>query len=147
RFDGWFYVAVTSTGIYCRPSCPARTPARANVRFLPSAAAAHAAGFRAILRCRPDAVPGSPDWCLRGYVTGRELRLIARGVVDREGVEALAARVGYSTRQLRRLLVAEVGAGPLALARAQRSRTARLLIERTSLPFATVAFASGFSSV
>src|SRR5580658_7903374 len=120
RFDGWFFTAVTSTGIYCRPSCPARTPAPANVRFYPTAAAAQRAGFRACLRCRPDASPGSPEWNVRADVVARAVRLIADGAVDREGVGGLAGQLGYTTRQLERLLQAEVGAGPLALARAQR---------------------------
>jgi AraC family transcriptional regulator of adaptative response / DNA-3-methyladenine glycosylase II len=147
RFDGWFYVAVTSTGIYCRPSCPAVTPRRANVRFYPSAAAAQGAGFRACKRCRPDAVPGSPEWDVRTDVVARAMRLIADGVVDRDGVPGLARRLGYTERHLNRLLAAEVGAGPLALARARRAHTARLLIETTSLPITEVAFAAGFASV
>ena len=147
RFDGWFFTAVTSTGIYCRPSCPAMTPKRANMRFLPSAAAAQRAGFRACKRCRPDATPGSPEWNLRADLVARAMRLIADGVVDREGVPGLARRLGYSERQLHRQLVAELGAGPLALARAQRAQTARLLIETTTLPMADVAFAAGFASI
>lgn len=147
RFDGWFVTAVTSTGIYCRPSCPARTPARRHVRFHPTAAAAQAEGFRACKRCRPDASPGSPGWDARGDVVARAVRLIADGAVDREGVAGLAGRVGYSERHLNRLFRAEVGAGPLALARAQRSQTARTLIETTELPMAQVAFAAGFASV
>jgi len=147
RFDGWFYVAVSSTGIYCRPSCPAVTPKRRNVAFYPTAAAAQAAGYRACLRCRPDASPGSPEWNLRADVAGRTMRLIADGVVDREGVDGLARRLAYSPRQLRRLLQAELGAGPLGLARAQRAHTARLLIETAELPFADIAFAAGFASL
>jgi AraC family transcriptional regulator, regulatory protein of adaptative response / DNA-3-methyladenine glycosylase II len=147
RFDGWFYAAVASTGIYCRPGCPAPTPRRSNVSFFPTVAAAQAAGFRACLRCRPDASPGSPEWNLRADVAGRAMRLIADGVVDREGVDGLARRLAYSPRQLRRLLQAELGAGPLALARAQRAHTARLLIETADLPFAEVAFAAGFASL
>ncbi len=147
RFDGQFFCAVTSTGIYCRPSCPARTPKRENMRFYATAAAAQQAGFRACLRCRPDATPGSPAWNLRADVVGRAMRLIRDGVVDREGVEGLAGRLGYSTRQLNRLITAEVGTGPLALARAQRSQTARILLESTDLPVAHVAFAAGFASV
>src|SRR5215213_9893549 len=118
RFDGWFYVAVTSTGIYCRPSCPAVTPKRSHVRFYPTAAAAQYAGFRACKRCRPDAVPGSPEWDTRADIVARTMRLIADGVVDRDGVAGLARRLGYTERHLNRLLSAEVGAGPLALARA-----------------------------
>ena len=147
RFDGQFFCAVTSTGIYCRPSCPARTPKRENMRFYATAAAAQQAGFRACLRCRPDATPGSPEWNIRADVVARAMRLIRDGVVDREGVEGLASRLGYSARQLNRLLTAEVGTGPLALARAQRSQTARVLLETTDLPVAHVAFAAGFASV
>lgn len=147
RFDGVFVTAVHTTGIYCRPSCPARTPGFANVSFFPTAAAAQAAGFRACKRCLPDATPGSPDWDVRADVAGRAMRLTADGVVDREGVPGLAARLGYSSRQLGRILTAELGAGPLALARARRAQIARVLIETTDLPLAEVAFAAGFSSV
>jgi AraC family transcriptional regulator of adaptative response / DNA-3-methyladenine glycosylase II len=147
RFDGWFFTAVTSTGIYCRPSCPAMTPKASNVGFYPSAAAAQAAGFRACRRCRPEAVPGSPEWDQKADVAGRAMKLIADGTVDREGVAGLARRLGYSERQLNRQLIATLGAGPLALARAQRASTARILIETTSLPFAQVAFGAGFASV
>src|SRR6202020_150927 len=147
RFDGWFVTAVQTTGIYCRPSCPVRPPFARNVRFYPTAAAAQRAGFRACKRCRPDASPGSPEWNVRGDVVARAMRLIADGTVDRDGVGGLAAHLGYTTRQLERVLQAEVGAGPLALARAQRGQTARLLIESTDLPFGDVAFAAGFSSI
>ncbi|PWR15103.1 hypothetical protein DKT69_12545, partial [Micromonospora sicca] len=147
RFDGWFYTGVTSTGIYCRPSCPATTPKRQNVRFFPSAAAAQGAGLRACRRCRPDAAPGSPQWDVRADVVGRAMRLIADGVVDRDGVPGLAARLGYTERHLHRMLRAELGAGPLALARAQRAQTARILIETTGLGMAEIAFAAGFGSV
>jgi AraC family transcriptional regulator, regulatory protein of adaptative response / DNA-3-methyladenine glycosylase II len=147
RFDGVVFIAVTSTGIYCRPSCPARTPMRKNVRFYPSAAAAQQAGFRACLRCRPDATPGSPEWNLRADLVARAMRLIRDGTVDREGVEGLARRLGYSERQLNRLVTAEIGTGPLAIARAQRSQTARVLLETTSLPISHIAFAAGFASV
>lgn len=147
RFDGWFFTAVHTTGIYCRPSCPARTPLARNVSFFTTAAAAQAAGFRACRRCRPDAVPGSPEWDIRADVVARAMRLIADGEVERSGVPGLAARLGYSERQLHRLLVGELGVGPLALARAQRAQTARLLIETTDLPMADVAFAAGFASI
>jgi AraC family transcriptional regulator of adaptative response / DNA-3-methyladenine glycosylase II len=147
RFDGWFVTAVLTTGIYCRPSCPVRPPFARNVRFYPTAAAAQRAGFRACKRCRPDASPGSPEWNIRGDLVARAMRLIADGTVDREGVSGVAARLGYTTRQLERLLQAETGAGPLALARAQRTQTARVLIETTDLPFGDVAFAAGFSSI
>jgi AraC family transcriptional regulator of adaptative response / DNA-3-methyladenine glycosylase II len=147
RFDGWFITAVTSTGIYCRPSCPAMTPKRENVRFYPTAAAAQQAGFRACKRCRPDAAPGSPEWDGRADVVARAMRLIGDGVVDREGVPGLATRLGYSVRQLQRMLLAELGAGPIAIARAQRAQTARVLIETTELSMLEIAFAAGFSSV
>ena len=147
RFDGWFYTAVTSTHIYCRPSCPAQTPMRKNVRFYPSAAAAQLAGFRACKRCRPDASPGSPEWNSRADVAARAMRLIADGLVDREGVNGLAQQLGYSVRQLERVLQHEIGAGPIAIARAQRAQTARILIETTNLTMTDVAFAAGFSSV
>ncbi|MET8042901.1 AlkA N-terminal domain-containing protein [Micromonospora sp. NPDC005215] len=147
RFDGWFYTGVTSTGIYCRPSCPAITPKRQNVRFFPSAAAAQGVGLRACRRCRPDAAPGSPLWDVRADVVGRAMRLIADGVVDRDGVPGLASRLGYTERHLHRMLSAEMGAGPLALARAQRAQTARILIETTDLGMAEIAFAAGFGSV
>ncbi len=147
RFDGWFVTAVSSTGIYCRPSCPAITPKRRNVRFYPSAAAAQRNGFRACRRCRPDAAPGSPEWDVRADVVGRAMRLIGDGVVDRAGVPGLAGRLGYTQRHLHRMLTAELGAGPLALARAQRAQTARVLIESTDLGLAEIAFAAGFGSV
>ena len=147
RYDGLFYTGVRTTGIYCRPSCPARTPQRANVTFHRTAAAAQLAGFRACKRCLPDATPGSPAWDLRGDLAGRAMRLISDGVFEREGVEGLSRRLGYSTRQLTRLLTEELGAGPQALARARRAQQARALIESTSLPLSDVAFAAGFSSV
>ncbi|MEV5282533.1 Ada metal-binding domain-containing protein [Streptomyces sp. NPDC052811] len=147
RFDGEFFFAVATTGIYCRPSCPAVTPRRKNVRFFPSAAAAQGHGFRACRRCRPDAVPGSAEWNARADVVGRAMRMIGDGVVDREGVPGLATRLGYSTRQVQRQLTAEVGAGPVALARAQRAHTARVLLQTTGLPVTEIAFAAGFASV
>ncbi|MEV6168734.1 AlkA N-terminal domain-containing protein [Streptomyces sp. NPDC051954] len=147
RFDGEFFFAVETTGIYCRPSCPAVTPKRRNVRFFTTAAAAQGSGFRACRRCRPDAVPGSAEWNVRADVVGRAMRLIGDGVVDREGVAGLAVRLGYSARQVQRQLTAELGAGPVALARAQRSHTARVLLQTTSLPVTEIAFASGFASV
>ncbi|MFF3736218.1 AlkA N-terminal domain-containing protein [Streptomyces sp. NPDC002566] len=147
RFDGWFFTAVLTTGIYCRPSCPVVAPKPENMTFHPSAAACQQAGFRACKRCRPDTSPGSPEWNQRADLLARAMRLIADGVVDRDGVPGLAARLGYSARQVERQLLAELGAGPLALARAQRAQTARLLIETTELPMADVAFAAGFASV
>ncbi|AUG76530.1 AraC family transcriptional regulator [Kitasatospora sp. MMS16-BH015] len=147
RFDGVFFTGVRTTGIYCRPSCPAVTPKRVNCTFYPTAAAAQGAGFRACRRCRPDAVPGSPEWNHRADLVGRAMRLIGDGVVDREGVGGLAGRLGYSARQVQRQLTAELGAGPIALARAQRAQTARLLLQTTDLPVTEVAFAAGFASV
>ncbi|MBP2327390.1 AraC family transcriptional regulator of adaptative response / DNA-3-methyladenine glycosylase II [Kibdelosporangium banguiense] len=147
RFDGWFFTAVLTTRIYCRPSCPVVPPKPENMVFYPSAAAAQQAGFRACKRCRPDASPGSPQWNERADLVARAMRLIADGVVDRDGVPGLAARLGYSVRQIQRQLVAELGAGPLALARAQRAQTARLLIETTTVPLTDVALAAGFGSI
>ncbi len=147
RYDGHFFVGVLSTGIYCRPSCPARLPRRRNVRLFRSAAAAQEVGLRACKRCDPDAAPGSPAWNRRADVAGRAFRLIAEGEVDRRGVPGLAAQLGYSERQLQRILLAEVGAGPVALARAQRAQAARLLIESTGVSFGEVALAAGFGSV
>jgi AraC family transcriptional regulator of adaptative response / DNA-3-methyladenine glycosylase II len=147
RFDGQFIAGVHSTGIYCRPSCPAMTPKPGNVSFYRTAAAAHEAGLRACKRCQPDAVPGSPEWNLRDDLASRAMRLVHDGVVEREGVPGLAARLGYTPRHLTRVLTAELGAGPLALARAHRAQTARTLLAATDLPVADIAFASGFGSL
>ncbi len=147
RFDGWFVTGVRSTGIYCRPSCPATTPMARNITFLPTAAAAQAAGFRACKRCRPDTSPGSPEWNVRADLVARAMRLINDGVVARDGVPGLAGRLGYSVRQVERAMQAEVGAGPLAIARADRAQTARILIETTDLPLSQVAHAAGFGSI
>jgi AraC family transcriptional regulator of adaptative response / DNA-3-methyladenine glycosylase II len=147
RFDGVFYTGVRTTGIYCRPSCPAVLPKRQNVEFFVTAAAAQQAGFRACKRCRPDLTPGSPEWDVNADVAGRAMRMIADGVVEREGVTGLASRTGYTPRHLNRMLVQHLGAGPLALARARRAHTARILIETTDLGLADVAFAAGFASV
>lgn len=148
RFDGWFITAVLTTGIYCRASCPTPVhPKRENVRFYPTAAAAQLAGFRACKRCRPDASPGSPEWNVRGDLVGRAMHLISDGVIDRDGVSGVARRLSVSERHLHRVMVSELGAGPLAIARAQRAQTARTLIETTALSFTEVAFAAGFASV
>ncbi len=147
RFDGVFVLAVRTTGIYCRPSCPARTPLVRNVEFFTTGAAAHEAGYRACKRCLPDAVPGSPEWNLRSDVAARAMRLITDGVVEREGVAGLAGRLGYTTRHLGRLLTAELGAGPLALARAHRAQAARQLLVATDLPISDIAHAAGFGSI
>ena len=111
RFDGVFYTGVRTTGIYCRPSCPATTPQRKNVTFFVTAAAAQGAGFRACRRCRPDLTPGSPEWDVKADVAGRAMRMIADGVVERDGVEGLASRSGYTSRHLNRLLSEQLGAG------------------------------------
>lgn len=147
RFDGMFYIGVRTTGIYCRPSCPAMTPGRQNVTFHPSAAAAQGAGYRACKRCLPDATPGSPEWDLHADLAGRAMRLIADGTLEREGVDGLAGRLGYSSRHLNRLLVDAYGAGPLALARSRRAQIARTLIETSSMTLSDVAFAAGFASI
>src|SRR5258708_6541041 len=147
RFDGRFFTAVTTTGIYCRPICPAPTPHAAPVSFYACAAAAAAAGFRACRRCHPEASPGSPDWNMRADLVARALYLIADGIIDTEGVAGLARRLSVSERHLHRELVAEVGVGPLALARTHRAQTARLLIDQTSLSLSTIAFAAGFASI
>ncbi len=147
RFDGQFVTAVSSTGIYCRPSCPARTPKPSNVTFYRTSAAAHDAGYRACKRCLPEAVPGDPGWNLRSDTATRAMRLITDGEVDRTGVQGLADRLGYSSRHLNRILREELGAGALALARAHRAQTARTLLCGTTLRFADVAFAAGFGSI
>ena len=147
RFDGAFVTAVLTTKIYCRPSCPAMTPKRRNMRFYPTPAAAQEAGFRACKRCRPDAAPGSPDWDLRADLVARAVRLIGDGVVEREGISGLARRLGYSARQLHRLVFAELGTGPLRLAVARRVQSARTLLETTDLPVSDVAWAAGFGSI
>jgi AraC family transcriptional regulator of adaptative response / DNA-3-methyladenine glycosylase II len=147
RFDGVFYTGVRTTGIYCRPSCPARTPRPGNVTFHPTAAAAQAAGYRACRRCLPDATPGSPAWDAAADVAGRAMRLIGDGLVEREGVTGLASRLGYSPRHLTRVLTGQLGAGPLALARARRAQVARTLLETTGLGSTDVAYAAGFASI
>jgi AraC family transcriptional regulator of adaptative response / DNA-3-methyladenine glycosylase II len=147
RFDGQFIAGVHSTGIYCRPSCPAITPKASNVTFYRTAAAAHEAGLRACKRCQPDAVPGSPDWNLRDDLAARAMRLVQDGVVERDGVEGLARRLGYTSRHVSRVLHEELGAGPLALARAHRAQTARSLLAATDLSVSDIAFAAGFGSL
>jgi AraC family transcriptional regulator of adaptative response / DNA-3-methyladenine glycosylase II len=147
RYDGQFVTAVHSTGIYCRPSCPARTPRSSGVTFYATSAAAHLAGYRACKRCLPEATPGSPEWDLREDVAGRAMRLVTDGEVERSGVTGLAERLGYSPRHLTRILQAELGAGPKALSRAHRAQTARTLLTSSSLPMADVAFAAGFASI
>ena len=147
RWDGRFYLGVTSTGIYCRPSCPARKPKPENCRFFPNAAACVAAGFRACKRCRPDALPGSRDWDHRSDLVARAVRSIRDGAVDAVGVPGLASSLAVSERHLRRMLFDEIGATPLQLARTRRAHAARTLIEQTTLSLTDVAFAAGFGSV
>ncbi|PPK90817.1 AraC family transcriptional regulator of adaptative response / DNA-3-methyladenine glycosylase II [Kineococcus xinjiangensis] len=147
RFDGRIYLAVATTGIYCRPSCPARTPRPENCRWFRSAAAAVSAGFRACKRCRPDALPGTRDHDASAGLADRAVRLIGEGAVDDGGIAGLAARLAVSERHLHRVLVAAVGAGPQQLNRTRRAQTARMLLEQTPLPVTDVAFAAGFASV
>ena len=147
RFDGRLYVGVLSTGIYCRPSCPARTPKPAHCTYFPTAAACVAAGFRACRRCRPDAQPGSPDWDVDADLAGRALRLVTDGAADDGGVAGLARRLAVSPRHLHRVLVAQLGASPVQLAQTRRAQVARMLLEQTTWPMADVAFAAGFTSV
>jgi len=147
RFDGRFFVGVLSTGIYCRPVCPARTPLRRNVRFFGSAAAAVAAGLRACRRCRPDSLPGSREWDHRSDLVARALRLLGSGAADEGGVEAVARALNVTQRHLNRALTAEVGTTAGQLARTRRAQTARLLLEHTTLTLTDVAFAAGFGSV
>jgi AraC family transcriptional regulator, regulatory protein of adaptative response / DNA-3-methyladenine glycosylase II len=147
RYDGVFIAGAISTGVYCRPSCAKTLPLRRNVRFFESTAAAQEAGLRACKRCQPDGMPGSATWNRRADIAARAFRLIVDGLVDREGVAGLARRVGYSERQLHRILVAELGAGALSLARAQRAQSARLLIDSSDLSLGEVALAAGFGSI
>ena len=147
RFDGKFFIAVTSTRIYCRPICPARSPKDENVRYFSTAAAAQAAGFRPCLRCRPEASPGTPAWFGTSSVVSRALRLIGDGALDRESVEQLADRLGVTARHLRRLFVQHLGAAPSDVALTRRIHFAKKLIDETPLPIAQIAFAAGFGSL
>jgi AraC family transcriptional regulator, regulatory protein of adaptative response / DNA-3-methyladenine glycosylase II len=148
RFDGEFYIAVKTTGVYCRPSCPTPIqPKRKNIEFHRTAASAQLAGFRSCKRCRPDASTGNPARLRNNDLAGRALRLIEDGLVDRGGVSGLANELALSERQLGRVLMAELGAGPLALARARRANTARMLVESTELGIGEIAFAAGFASI
>jgi AraC family transcriptional regulator of adaptative response / DNA-3-methyladenine glycosylase II len=147
RFDGRFFIAVTTTGIYCRPICPARAPKDEHVRYFPSAAAAEAAGFRPCLRCRPEASPGTPAWVGTSGIVSRALRLIGEGALDGEGVEKLAERLGVTSRHLRRLFLQHLGAAPMDVALTRRVHSAKKLLDETAVPFSDVAFAAGFKSV
>jgi AraC family transcriptional regulator of adaptative response / DNA-3-methyladenine glycosylase II len=147
RFDGQFYVGVRSTGIYCRPICPANAPKRENVRFFPSAAAASEAGYRPCLRCRPECAPGTPAWNGTSTTVRRGLRLISTGALDDGNVENLADRLGVTSRHLRRLFTKHVGASPLAVAHTQRLHFAKRLIDETTLPMSRVSAAAGYGSI
>lgn len=146
RFDGRFFIAVKTTGIYCRPVCPANSPKPENVTFYPTAAAAGEAGYRPCLRCRPECAPGTPAWAGSSTTVKRGLRLIADGALDEGNVEALADRLGVTSRHLRRLFTKHLGASPLAVAHTQRLHFAKRLIDQTSLPMAEIAVAAGFGS-
>ncbi|MEN8160457.1 MAG: AlkA N-terminal domain-containing protein [Myxococcota bacterium] len=147
RFDGRFFVGVASTGVYCRPICPARTPLRRNCRFFPAAAAAADAGFRPCRRCRPEASPTSAAWQGTSAVVARALRLVEGGALDQGSVADLAARVGSGERHLRRLFVEHVGASPVAVAQTRRVHFAKQLLDETALPITTIAHAAGFASL
>lgn len=147
RFDGRFFIAVTSTRIYCRPICPARTAKDEHVKYFPSAAAAEAAGFRPCFRCRPEASPGTPAWLGTAPLVSRALRLISEGALDADGVEPLADRLGITGRHLRRLFLQHLGATPLEVALTRRAHFAKKLLDETALAIGEVAFASGFRSL
>ncbi|MEX2272912.1 MAG: AlkA N-terminal domain-containing protein [Vicinamibacterales bacterium] len=147
RFDGRFFTGVTSTGIYCRPICPARTPSRAHVRFYACASAAEADGFRPCRRCRPDTAPGTPAWQGAPATVARGLRLIRDGALDEHGIDRFADRLGLSARQVRRLFETHLGAAPTDIARTRRVHFARMLLDDPSLGLTDIAFASGFRSV
>ena len=147
RFDGRFFTGVLTTGIYCRPICPARTPRRENVRFFPCAAAAEREGFRACRRCRPDSAPGTPAWAGTSATVARALRLISTGALDAAPVDALSSQLGVGERHLRRLFRDELGASPVEVAATRRVHFARRLLAETRLPVAAIAFSAGFGSV
>ncbi|HVO47951.1 MAG TPA: AlkA N-terminal domain-containing protein [Steroidobacteraceae bacterium] len=147
RFDGRFFIAVTSTGIYCRPVCPSRTCKSANVRYYPTAAAAAEAGYRPCLRCRPEAAPGTPAWLGTSAVVHRALRLIDNGALDESSVESLAARLGVGSRHLHRLFLRFVGASPVTVAQTRRLHFAKHLLDETRLPVTEIALASGYGSI
>ena len=147
RFAGRFYAAVTTTGVYCRPGCPAPLPKPRNVRFFRCAAAAEEAGFRACRRCRPETAPGTPAWSGSSATVARALRQIEAGLADDAPLGALAARLGVGERQLRRLFAEHLGASPVAVARTRRLHFARRLLDDTSLRMSDVALAAGYSSV
>jgi len=147
RFDGRFFTGVKTTGVYCRPVCPARTPLSKNVIFFPTAAAAQEAGFRPCLRCRPETAPDMGAWCGTSNTVSRALALIEHGALDEDDIDGLAGRLGLGERQLRRLFRQHLGASPIAVAQTRRILLAKQLIHETQLPTAEIAFASGFGSV
>lgn len=147
RFDGRFFIAITSTGIYCRPICPSPVSKNINVRYYATAAAAAEAGFRPCLRCRPEAAPGTPGWLGTSAVVRRALRLIQEGVLDDISVDELAARIGIGPRHLHRLFTKHVGASPIAVAQTRRLHFAKRLLDETDLPITQIALASGFGSL
>ena len=147
RFDGQFFVGVKTTGIYCRPICPANSPKSENVTFYPTAAAASEAGYRPCLRCRPECAPGTPAWSGTSTTVRRGLRLIAGGALEDSNVEELADRLGVTSRHLRRLFTQHLGASPLSVAHTQRLHFAKRLIDQTSLPMQDIAVAAGYGSV
>lgn len=145
-FDGRFFVAVRTTGIYCRPVCTARMPRPENTAFYPSAAAAERAGYRPCLRCRPESAPFCPAWNGTKTTVERALKLIGAGALEAAGVEALAARLGIGTRHLSRLFRKHLGASPLEVARTLRIQRAKRLLDETDLAIAEIAREAGFSS-
>src|SRR5271156_939466 len=147
RFDGRFFTGVKTTGIYCRPVCPARTPLSKNVTFFPSAAAAQEAGFRPCLRCRPETAPDMGAWRGTSNTVSRALALIELGALDQSGIEALGDRIGVGERQLRRLFRQHLAASPVSVAQTRRVLLAKQLIHETRLPMTEIAFAAGFGSI
>ena len=147
RFDGKFFIAVKTTGIYCRPICPSRTSKSRNVSYYPTAAAAAEAGFRPCLRCRPEAAPGTPAWMGTSAVVKKALRLIDEGILDTASVDELASKLGLGSRHLRRLFLQHVGASPISFAQTRRLQFAKRLLDETNLPITQIALASGFGSL
>src|SRR3954468_20169121 len=147
RFDGKFFIAVTSTHIYCRPICPVRSPKRTNIRYYGSAAAAAEAGYRPCLRGRPEAAAGTPAWHGTSTIVKRALRLIEDGILDRHSVDELASKVGVGSRHLHRLFIEHLGASPTSFSQTRRLHFAKRLLDETSLPIKDIALASGFGSV
>jgi AraC family transcriptional regulator of adaptative response / DNA-3-methyladenine glycosylase II len=147
RFDGRFFIGVRTTGIYCRPVCPVKSPRLANVRFFPTAAAAAEAGFRPCLRCRPESSPGTPAWAGTSATVQRALRLIGEGALDEGGVEALSDRLGVTSRHLSRLFMRHLGAPPVAIAQTRRLHFAKKLLNETDLSMTEIALSAGYGSV